>query len=106
VPGHTYKGRDEVVSFYRQAWLDDPSQKTHFITNSTTEWLGSGRVAVDSYFLYTAAGDTSSVLGWGEYGDVVRVSEGPAAFEHKSISIRRSVDVRDGWALSTGEARR
>jgi uncharacterized protein (TIGR02246 family) len=100
VPGQVYRGQSAVVAFFRQAFVDDPSRKTHFITNVKTEWLATGRVAVDSYFLYTAAGDTSSVLGWGEYHDVVTTAEKDPAFARKSITIRRAVDVREGWALA------
>jgi uncharacterized protein (TIGR02246 family) len=94
VPDQTYRGTDEVRAFYRQAWDTDPSQKSHFITNVKTRWLGSSRVAVDCYFLYTAAGDVTSVLGWGEYQDVVSTAGGPARFERKAIKIRRA------WELS------
>jgi uncharacterized protein (TIGR02246 family) len=90
VPDQPYRGQDEIRVFYRQAFETDPSKKSHFITNVKTRWLGQGRVAVDSYFLYTAAGDASSVLGWGEYQDVVATATGPAHIEHKSIRIRRA----------------
>jgi uncharacterized protein (TIGR02246 family) len=100
VPGQVYRGQDEVVAFFRQAFVDDPSRKTHFITNVKTDWRGAGVVAVDSYFLYTAAGDSSSVLGWGEYHDVITTAGKDPAFASKSISIRRAVDVRQGWALA------
>jgi ketosteroid isomerase-like protein len=50
VPGQSYRGTDEIRAFYRQAWDTDPSQKSHFITNVKTRWLGAGRVAVDCYF--------------------------------------------------------
>ena len=93
VPDQTYRGTDEVRGFYRQAWEADPSQKSHFITNVKTRWLGSGRVAVDCYFLYTAAGDATSVLGWGEYTDVVSTATGLACFERKAITIRRAWEV-------------
>jgi uncharacterized protein (TIGR02246 family) len=100
VPGEVYRGVDQVAAFYRQAFADDPSRKSHFITNIKAEWVEPGRVAVDSYFLYTAAGDTSSVLGWGEYRDVVTTTGKQPAFARKSIIIRRAVDVRIGWALA------
>jgi uncharacterized protein (TIGR02246 family) len=100
VPGRLCRGLDEVVAFYRQAFADDPSRKSHFITNVKADWLGAGKVAVDSYFLYTAAGDASSVLGWGEYRDVVALAGKGSVFSRKSITIRRAVDVRDGWALA------
>jgi uncharacterized protein (TIGR02246 family) len=94
VPGPPHHGADAIRAFYRQAWETDPSQKNHFITNVKTRWLGPGRVLVDSYFIYTAAGDASSVLGWGAYQDVVSTATGQACFERKSIQIRRA------WTLS------
>jgi uncharacterized protein (TIGR02246 family) len=98
VPGREHHGRDEVVAFYLQAWQADPSAKSHFITNVEASWLGDDRVEVASYFLYTAAGDATSVIGWGEYRDVVSNAGADPVFERKSIAIRRAVDVRDGWA--------
>jgi hypothetical protein len=98
VPGRQFRGRDEIVSFFRRAWRDDPSEKTHFITNVDPVWLGGGRVAVSSYFLFAAAGNSTSVLGWGDYRDIIRVADSGALFERKWISIRRASDVRDGWA--------
>jgi uncharacterized protein (TIGR02246 family) len=94
VPDQPYRGAGEIRAFYRQAWEADPSQKSHFITNVKARWLGPGRVAVDCYFLYSAAGDATSVLGWGEYHDVVSTTAGSACFERKSITIRRA------WQLS------
>lgn len=102
VPGRHFGGRHEVRAFYSGAFTDDPTDKTHFITNSAMVWLGGGRTAVHSYFLYTAAGDETSILGWGEYHDVVEVGDEGARFERKAISIRRAVDVREGWSLAVG----
>lgn len=98
VPGGEYRGLDEILAFYRRTWHEDPTAKSHFITNIETSWLGDDRVAVGSYFLYTAAGDATSVIGWGEYRDIVHCSVADGRVERKSISIRRAVDVRDGWA--------
>jgi uncharacterized protein (TIGR02246 family) len=94
VPGQAYRGSAEVRAFFRQAWEADSSQKSHFITNVKTRWLGPGRVAVECYFLYTAAADATNVLGWGEYQDVVSTAAGPACFERKAIKIRRA------WTIS------
>jgi uncharacterized protein (TIGR02246 family) len=94
VPGEPHSGSDAIRAFYRHAWEADSSQKSHFITNVKARWLGPGRVVVDSYFLYTAAGDATNVLGWGEYQDVVSTVTGQASFERKSIQIRRA------WTLS------
>jgi 3-phenylpropionate/cinnamic acid dioxygenase small subunit len=104
VPGQVYRGQEEVGAFYRQAFADDPTRKSHFITNIKAGWRGAGIVALDSYFLYTAAGDTSSVLGWGEYHDVITTAGKEPAFARKSITIRRAVDVREGWALAGATA--
>jgi uncharacterized protein (TIGR02246 family) len=103
VPGQTWHGAGEVAEFYRQAFASDPTQKSHFITNVKVACVGVATVAIDSYFLYTAAGDTSSILGWGEYRDIVDTSGPQPVFRRKSIAIRRAVDVRQGWSLGSPE---
>ena len=104
VPGASFAGRQKIVEFYRQAWTEDPSRKTHFITNVSAHVFQAGLVEVTSYFLYTAAGYNSSVLGWGEYRDEVATSGDRPRFTRKSIAIRRATDVREGWVLNASEA--
>jgi 3-phenylpropionate/cinnamic acid dioxygenase small subunit len=100
VPDRAFEGREAVLGFYRHAFASDPSRKSHFITNVETRRLGLGRVAVDSYFIYTASGDATSILGWGEYRDVVADGPEGVRFESKSIAVKRAVDVREGWAAT------
>jgi len=102
IPGTVYNGVTEIKVFYQQAFTDDPSIKSHIITNTETAWRGGGLIAIDAYLLYTAAGDASSVLGWGEYHAIVRVGA-EAAIQRLTISIRRAVDVRQGWARTAEE---
>ena len=91
------QGRDEVVSYYRDA-LAEPVARKHFMLNQATTWLGPGRAAMHSYFIYTFAGDDASILGWGEYHDRVRVIDGIGYIEEKRISIDVHADSRVGWA--------
>jgi hypothetical protein len=99
IPGRSWRGRDDVIGFFRDAWREDPSQKSHFVTNVECECVGPGLVAVAAYFLYTAAGDHSSVLGWGRYRDLVDTAGSQPLFRHKWMAVTRAVDVREGWAL-------
>jgi uncharacterized protein (TIGR02246 family) len=98
IPGRTWRGRDEVREFFRRAWADDPSRKSHFITNVECRPREAGSVAVDAYFLYTASGDRSSVIGWGCYADVVDTTAPDPVFARKAMTVTRAADVRDGWA--------
>ena len=105
IPGQSWTGVDAVREFFRGAWTADPSQKNHFISNvravdTRADGADPGEVTVDAYFLYTAAGDDSSVLGWGEYRDVVTTSGPRPLFRSKIMSVTRAADVRQGWALA------
>ena len=95
------EGRSDIVAYYRAA-LTDPVARKHFLVNQAVTWLEPGRAALDSYFLYTFAGDDTSILGWGNYHDRVRVIDGVGYIEEKRISIDAHADSRVGWA--TGPA--
>ena len=51
-----------------------------------------------SSFLYTFAGDATSILGWGGYVDRVSVHNGIAMIVEKTITVDAHADSRIGWA--------
>ena len=91
------QGRDEVVAYYATA-LSAPVDRKHFLVNQTVTPLGPGRALMESYFMYTYAGDDTSILGWGTYVDRVRVIDGVGYIEEKRISVDIHADTRSGWA--------
>lgn len=92
----SYTGREAVIANYRRA-LESPVDRKHFIINTSAEWMSRGEVIVNSYFLYTFAGEDTSLLGWGNYTDRVRIENGVARISEKRISIDRSGSVLPGW---------
>ena len=90
-------GRDEVVAYYASA-LAAPVARKHFLVNQTVTPLGPGQALMESYFMYTYAGDDTSILGWGTYTDRVRVIDGVGYIEEKRISVDVHADTRVGWA--------
>lgn len=95
----TVSGRPAVTDFFKSAFADDPARKSHFVTNVRTTWLGEGRVAIDSYFLWTAGGPEQSIIGWGTYSNEVLVAEGPSSFLRIEIDIRHVGELADGWTV-------
>lgn len=93
------EGRDAIIDYYRAA-MADPVARKHFMVNQKVTSTGPGKALVESYFLYTYAGDDTSILGWGNYVDRVRVIDGVGYIEEKRISIDTHADVREGWATS------
>jgi len=91
------RGRDVVVDYYRTA-LADPVARKHFLVNQEVQVLEPGLATVNSYFIYTYAGDDTSILGWGNYVDTVRVVDGVGRIAEKRISIDVHADAREGWA--------
>ena len=91
------EGRDVVVDYYRTA-LADPVARKHFLVNQKVTHSGPGEALVESYFMYTYAGDDTSILGWGNYVDRVRVIDGVGYIAEKRISIDVHSDSREGWA--------
>jgi uncharacterized protein (TIGR02246 family) len=93
------QGRDEIVAYYAIA-LADPVARKHFLVNQTVTWIEPGVADMESYFLYTYAGEDTSVLGWGTYNDRVRVVDGVGCIAQKRISIDVHADSRSGWATA------
>ena len=104
--GRTWVGRECVRTFFSDAWATDRSKKTHFIVNVVAGELAGARLDVRSTFLYTGAGAKLSVLGWGEYHDVVDVSQPEAAFQLKGVDLKWAGDVRSGWATDDASMER
>jgi uncharacterized protein (TIGR02246 family) len=90
-------GRDEIIAYYRPA-LAEPMGRKHFIVNQAVTWVSPGEAVMESYFMYTYAGDDTSILGWGSYSDRVRVIDNVGYIEAKRISIDIQADTRVGWA--------
>jgi uncharacterized protein (TIGR02246 family) len=95
--GQAVEGADAVTEFFAKAFKDDPAEKSHFITNIDVRRLGDDHASVETYFLWTAADDTTSLLGWGTYAHEVVIQDGTARFSKMSLAIRRMADVREGW---------
>jgi uncharacterized protein (TIGR02246 family) len=93
----TQQGRDNVVAYYAKA-LADPVQRKHFLVNQTVTPLGPDLVLLESYFMYTFAGNDTSMLGWGNYVDRIRIIDGVGYIEDKRITADVHADSRVGWA--------
>jgi len=91
------QGRDQVIAYYATA-LADPVQRKHFLVNQTVTPLGPDLVLLESYFMYTFAGNDTSMLGWGNYVDRVRIIDGVGYIEDKRITADVHADSRVGWA--------
>ena len=93
----TRHSRDAIVEYYREA-LAAPLARRHFIVNQQVTWLAPGEALMRSSFLYTFAGDATSILGWGGYVDRVSVHNGIAMIVEKTITVDAHADSRIGWA--------
>ncbi|MEW2354424.1 nuclear transport factor 2 family protein [Spirillospora sp. NPDC029432] len=94
-----FAGRAAIAAFYRDRLAADPSEKRHFIVTPRTTWLAPGLVEIASYFIFTARADARSVIGWGKYLDRLRVADGTALFEEKTIEMHVGTDLAAGWPL-------
>ena len=90
------RGRDAVLAYYRGA-LEAPIARKHLLANQEVEIVSPSEAIVRSYFAYTYAGDSTSILGWGSYSDRVRMEDGVARISEKRITIDASGDVLPGW---------
>lgn len=97
VPSGDISGRDEIYEFYKsRASLQ---RKRHFITNLKTLETSASTVEIESYFLFTSQEPDNSVIGWGTYLDLIKISNGVACFVRKIISPIMGTTIAEGWAL-------
>lgn len=97
----TVEGYEDVVDFFRSAFADDPSQKSHFVTNMTPRWLGGGTLNIDAYFLWTAGEESKSIIGWGTYSMQLTVRDGTGKFTKIGLTIRHMGEIGEGWKLTS-----
>ena len=90
-------GRDQVLDYYEKA-LVTPVKRKHFLVNQSITPLGPGLVPVESYFIYTFAGDDTSILGWGNYVDRIKIIDSVGYIQDKRITAEIHADSRVGWA--------
>jgi hypothetical protein len=96
----TFTGIHDVMqNFFKNAWIQDPTVKRHFIMNSMPEWVSPGVVRVPSYFIFMSSGPDQSMLGWGTYLDEIRITDGVGQFQRKQIIVTKNSDIRTGWPL-------
>jgi hypothetical protein len=93
------QGREAIIDYYRDK-LANGVQRKHFMTNQQVTWLSVGEARMESYFIYTFAGDDTSILGWGNYLDRIRVEDGIGRIAEKTIAPEVTADSRVGWATS------
>ena len=97
----TVDGYKNVVDFLRSAFADDPSRKSHFVTNMVPRWLGDGNVHIDAYFMWTAGEESKSLIGWGTYSNRVKVKDGTGKFTKIEIAIRHMGEIGEGWKFDS-----
>jgi uncharacterized protein (TIGR02246 family) len=98
VPGRSWRGTDDVVSFYATAWAASPDRSRHFMTNVATRSLEVDRAEATSYFLYVTTQDGRSMVGWGAYRDTFVRRDGRLVFQSKHIDMDLLADLDEGWA--------
>jgi 3-phenylpropionate/cinnamic acid dioxygenase small subunit len=101
-PRGVYLGHDQIATSYTDGWALDPSRKRHFVTNARLRALPDGTVRVTAHFFYLGRGVGRSVVGWGDYDDVVDVSGARPLFRTKRINHAVATDIVAGWSLDQG----
>ncbi len=97
VPRGDHVGADAIAAFYAAAFAAQPGTRRHFLTNQIAEVTAPGEVTVESYFFFLSE-DERSVIGWGNYRDVVVVRDGTARIRDKTIALDVFTDLDAGWA--------
>ena len=103
VPGRQWTGVEEVLGFYRAAWGEHRNPSRHFMTNVAMTALEPDRAEATSSFLYVAAIDGASKVGWGSYRDTFTRVGGVLVLQSKHIEMDLLVDLDQGWAQALGQ---
>jgi uncharacterized protein (TIGR02246 family) len=87
VGDRSWRGRDEVARFFRQAWAGTVAPQRHFITNLAIDDLQPDGAEATSYFLHTTTPGECPLIGWGSYRDTFARHDGALFFVHKEITM-------------------
>ena len=98
------EGYENVVQFFQSAFDNDPSLKSHFVTNIEPSWIGQGQLNVDACFLWTGGTDSQSIIGWGTYSNRVSVKNGDAKFTAITLTISHMGEIGEGWTIGSESA--
>ncbi|MET0523359.1 MAG: nuclear transport factor 2 family protein [Nocardioides sp.] len=98
VPNRDFVGVDAVAEFYAHQFPEMGARR-HFLTNQVAEVDDDERVHVESYFFFVSA-DDRSVIGWGQYRDIVVVGDEGPRIADKTIVLDVRTDLSTGWAMS------
>ena len=95
-PNRDFVGVDAVAEFCANSprWA-----RRHFLTSQVAEVGDDERVHVESYFFFVSA-DDRSVIGWGQYRDIVVVGDEGPRIADKTIVLDVRTDLSTGWAMS------
>jgi hypothetical protein len=93
-------GIDEIVSFYANAFPDTRSSR-NYTTNETIEMADTG-YKLRCQFLNTAASPPHSIIGWGDFEDVLIEEDGLWKFKSKKITMLMLTQLDKGWADGSG----
>ena len=97
-PNREFRGVDAVAGFYEHSF-DEMGARRHFLTNQVAEVDDDERVHIESYFFFVSA-DARSVIGWGQYRDIVVVGDEGPRIADKTIAVDVRTDLSTGWAMS------
>ena len=93
-----FTGIDAVAGFYEHSFAEMGARR-HFLTNQVADVDDDERVHIESYFFFVSA-DARSVIGWGQYRDIVVVGDDGPRISDKTIALDVRTDLSTGWAMS------
>lgn len=99
-PTQSWQGHEAIADFFAGAWAADQSAKRHFIASPRTTWLEPGRVRLEAYFLFVGQVPDQSVIGWGQYDDIVDVRGPEPKFVRVAMQLHLHTDLAAGWPLA------
>lgn len=103
-PETSWRGRVDVIGFFRTSWAANSASQRHFIANVAVDRLEPSGADATASFWHVTASDDRSLVGWGSYRDTYLRHEGRLLLLAKHIRMDVQVSLADGWAGALTDA--
>jgi hypothetical protein len=100
-----WRGRDEVLGFFRGHWESSETPQRHFVTNVAFHELAPDRAEATAYLLHVTVDGDGPRLSCGSYRDTFIRLDGSVLLKELDIALELWIDLREDAAALAGRAR-
>jgi len=90
-----WRGKEEVLGFFRQHWASSDAWQRHFVTNISFEVLERNRAEVTAYLLHVSVDGDCPQFACGSYRDTFTRHDGTLLLRELDIALDQRIDLHD-----------